>query len=34
MGDLPDMKKPTVLAAIMRKWGEKIWVMGSEANVS
>ena len=34
MGELPAMKKRTVEAAIVRKWGERIWVMGSEANVS
>ena len=32
MGELPDMKKRTVL--ILRKWGERIWVMGRDAHVS
>ena len=27
MGELPAMKKRTVEAAIVRKWGERIWVM-------
>ena len=31
MGDLPDLKKQTVAAAIMRKWGERIWVMGRDS---
>ena len=31
MSELPDMKKQTVAAAVVRKWGERIWVMGSEA---
>ena len=34
MGELPDMKKQTVAAAIVRKWGERICVMGSDACVS
>ena len=34
MGELPDLKKPTVPAAIVRKWGERICVMGSDACVS
>ena len=32
MGELPDPKKRTV--AIVRKWGERICVMGSDASVS
>ena len=34
MGQLPDQKKLTVAAAIVRKWGERIWVMGSDVCVS
>ena len=34
MGEFPDLKKRTVAAAIMRKWGEGICVMGSDACVS
>ena len=34
MGELPDHKKWTVAAAIVRKWGERIWVMGSDMCVS
>ena len=34
MGELPDLKKRTVVEAIVRKWGERICVMGSEASVS
>ena len=34
MGELTDMKKRTVEAAIVQKWGEKICVMGSDACVS
>ena len=34
MGELPDIKKRTVTEAIMRKWGERICVMGSDASVS
>ena len=34
MGEFPDMKKRTVAEAIVRKWGEKIYVMGSDASVS
>ena len=33
MGELLDLKKRTVAEAIMRKWGERIWVMGSDASV-
>ena len=33
MGELPDQKKRTVEAAIVRKWGERICVMGSDACV-
>ena len=33
MGELPDMKKRTMVAAIMRKWGESIYVMGSDSCV-
>ena len=31
MGELPDLKKRTVAAAVVQKLGERIWVMGSEA---
>ena len=34
MGEFPDMKKRTVASAIVRKWGERICVMGSDACVS
>ena len=34
MGDLPDLKKRTVAAAIVRKWVENIWVMKRDACVS
>ena len=34
MGELPDLKKLTVAAAIVRKRGESIWVMGSDACIS
>ena len=34
MGELLDLKKRTVAEAIVRKWGERICVMGSEAIVS
>ena len=34
MGELPDLKKQTVAEAIVRKWGESICVMGSDACVS
>ena len=35
MGELPDLKKQTVVAAIVRKWGERTpYVMGSDACVS
>ena len=34
MGDFPDLKKRTAAAAIVRKWGERIWVMGRDACVS
>ena len=30
MGELPDLKKRTVAAAIVRKWGDSIWVMGRD----
>ena len=33
MGDLTDPKKRTVEAAIVRKWGERIYVIGSDACV-
>ena len=33
MGELPDMKKRTVVASIMCKWFERIWVMGRDACV-
>ena len=33
MGELPYLKKRTVAEAIVRKWGERIWVMGSDASV-
>ena len=31
MGELPNLKKRTVAAAIVRKWSERIWVIGSDA---
>ena len=34
MGELPDLKKRMVAEAIVRKWGERISVMGSDASVS
>ena len=34
MGELPDLKKRTVAAAILLKSGESIYVMGSDACVS
>ena len=34
MGELPDLKKRMVAEVIVRKWGERIWVMGSDASVS
>ena len=34
MGEFPDLKERTVAEAIVRKWGERIWVMGSDASVS
>ena len=34
MGEMPDLKKQTVAEAIVWKWGERIWVMGSDASVS
>ena len=34
MGEFPDLKKMTVAEAIVRKWGESICVMGSDACVS
>ena len=33
MGELPDLKKQTVVAEIMQNWGERIWVMGSDTCV-
>ena len=32
--ELPDLNKRTVAATILRKWGERIWVMGRDACVS
>ena len=34
IGELPDLKKRTVAAAIVRRWGERICVMVSDACVS
>ena len=34
MGELPYLKKWMVATAIVRKWGEKICVMGSDSYVS
>ena len=34
MDELPDLKKRMVAEAIMRKWGEGIWVMGRDAWVT
>ena len=34
MSDLTDLNKRTVAEAIVRKWGERIYVMGSDACVS
>ena len=34
MGELPDLKKRTVAEAIVRKWGERISVMGSDVSIS
>ena len=34
MGEFPDLKKRTVAEAIVRKWDERICVMGSDASVS
>ena len=34
MVELPDLKKRTVAEAIVRKWGERICVMESDACVS
>ena len=34
MGELPDLKKRTVAESIVRKWGERIWVMGGDVSVS
>ena len=34
MGELPDLKKWMVAAAIVQKWGERIWVMGRDTRVS
>ena len=33
MGDLPELKKQMVAATIVQKWGENIWVTGSDACV-
>ena len=33
MGELPDLKKRTVAEVIVRKWDERICVMGSDASV-
>ena len=33
MSEFPDLKKRTVAEAIVRKWGERICVMGSDACV-
>ena len=33
MGEFPDLKKRTVTEAIVRKWGERICVMGSDVSV-
>ena len=33
MGNLPNQKKQAVAEAIMREWGERIWVMGSDTCV-
>ena len=30
MSELPDLKKWAVAAEIVRKWGERIWVMGRD----
>ena len=30
INELPDLKKQTVAASIIRKWGERIWVMGRD----
>ena len=30
MGELPDLKKRTVAAAIVWKWGERIWLVGRD----
>ena len=34
MSEFPDLKKPTVVLAIVRKWEKRICVMGSDACVS
>ena len=34
MGELPDLKKRIVEEEIVRKWGDRICVMGSDAIVS
>ena len=34
MGELHDLKKRTVVAAIVRYWGERIWVMGRDTLIS
>ena len=33
MGELPDLNKRAVATAIVLNWGERIWVMGSDACV-
>ena len=34
MGELPYLKNRTAAAAIVRKWGKRIWVMGRYAYIS
>ena len=34
IGDFPDLKKRTMAVAIVRKLGERIWVMGMDACLS
>ena len=34
MGELTDLKKRMVAAAIVRKWGERICVIGSDVNLT
>ena len=34
MGEFPDLKKRTVAESIVRRWGERIYVMKSDASVS